>query len=181
MQRHTASYGPFNMTCEKIHQNNTVKASASPLLISCTFNWHFSNYAHFFFHNHLLGDFVFAYDLDWDKRGIWLFGIIWSGVLEAWAVWVVSRGVIAARHARFRALIDLCAGSWMDRGRQAVGSAQMRVGWDLWGHEATQAHTRVRQCFGDVSLSFGGLPSQTRYRAHPLSLVIVAVFLAELP
>jgi hypothetical protein len=169
------------MTCLKSNIINNINQPTTWALLSCPFNWHFSNYAHFFFHNHLLGDYVFAYDLDWDKRGIWLFGIIWSGVLEGWAVWVVSRGVIAARHARFRALIDLCAGSWMDRGRQAVGSAQMRVGWDLWGHEATQAHTRVRQCFGDVSLSFGGLPSQTRYRAHPLSLVIVAVFLAELP
>jgi hypothetical protein len=35
MPRHTASYGPIKMTCEKIHQNNMLEAPASRPLISC--------------------------------------------------------------------------------------------------------------------------------------------------
>jgi len=35
MPRHTASYDPFNMTCENINQNITLKAPASRPLISC--------------------------------------------------------------------------------------------------------------------------------------------------
>jgi hypothetical protein len=56
------------MTYKKINRNISLKRGASRPLISCPFNWHFTNYAHFLFHFHLLGDFVFAYVLDWDKR-----------------------------------------------------------------------------------------------------------------